>query len=424
MACRYALILPLASLFGAVDGSLIYAIALGFYGLYPVTMSWLWVSLSLFFRRNQEDARFAMDGPFPLVSIVVPCFAEQDTIRETLHALLDLDYPEFEVIVVNDASPDGTVEEVRAFLHDPRVRLLNKVVNEGKAMGLNDALPLCRGEILLFIDGDIIVTREVLRHIVPHFLSARVAAVTGNPRVRNRSSLLQHLQAIEFSSIVSMQRRAQCVIGRVLTVSGAIFAVRRTALYDVGGFSSHMATEDMDLTWRLQMNFWDVRYEPRAVVWMQVPPNLNELWKQRRRWARGLAQSLMRHRSIPFLWKRRRMWPIFYESCLSILWSYTFVLMTTYWIVCRLAGYEPRGASPFPNFWGMMIATTCIVQLLIGAWVDRRYDPDIIWSSPDAVFYPIIYWTLMAIITSLYTPAALFRKAPRVQRWHILRGKG
>ncbi len=409
--------------FQTIDHSIFYAAALQFYGLYPIAMSWLWISLSLFFRRNQEDVQMRMEAPYPLVSILVPCFAEEDTINGTIEALLALDYPNFEIIVVNDCSPDNTVVEVRKFLHDARVRLLNKTVNEGKAMGLNDALPLCRGEILLIIDADIIVSPQLLRNVVPHFQGTRVAAVTGNPRVRNRNSLLQHLQAIEFSSIVSMQRRAQRVLGRILTVSGAVFAVRRTALLDVGGFSPQMATEDMDLAWRLQMKFWDIRYEPRAVVWMQVPLSIRELWKQRRRWAQGLAQALARHREIPFRWKMRRMWPIYYESCASILWSWVFVLMTAFWAACKIAGFSPRGASPFPNFWGMAIATTCIAQLVIGVWVDRRYDPHIMRSTLDAVFYPIIYWMMMAIVTFIYTLPALFRKPPKVQTWRIQRAR-
>lgn len=408
--------------FQAIDHSTLYAVALQFYGFYPIAMSWAWISLSLFFRRGQEKKSLHLDA-FPMVSVLVPCYAEENTIGSTLQALLGMDYPNFEVIVINDNSPDGTLPEIRKFLFDPRLRLIDKMVNEGKAMGLNDALPICRGEILLVIDADIIVSPEILQRMAPHFVGTRLAAVTGNPRVRNRKSLLQHLQAVEFSSIVSMQRRAQRVLGRVLTVSGAVFAVRRTALLDVGGFSADMATEDMDLSWRLQMRFWDVRYEPQAVVWMQVPPNVRELWKQRRRWARGLAQAIARHREIPVSWKLRRMWPIYYESCASILWSCVFVLMTSFWTVCKLSGYSPRGASPFPNFWGMAIATTCIAQLTIGAWVDRRYDPQIMRSVLYSVFYPIVYWIMMAVITFVYTVPALLAKPPKVQTWRIRRAR-
>lgn len=407
--------------FQAIDHTFVYAIVLQFYGTYPIAMSWIWICVSLFFRRSQEQKALELDGDMPSVSILVPCYAEEHTIGSTIEALLALEYPNFEIIIINDNSPDDTVSKARQFLYDPRVRLIDKKVNEGKAMGLNDALPICRSEILLIIDADIIVSPKLLKYMIPHFLGTRVAAVTGNPRVRNRKSLLQHLQAVEFSSIVSMQRRAQRVLGRILTVSGAVFAVRRTALIEAGGFSSDMATEDMDLSWRLQMRFWDIRYEPRAIVWMQVPPNLRELWKQRRRWARGLAQAIARHREIPFRWKLRRMWPIYYESCASILWAFVFILTTAFWATCKLSGYTPVGASPFPNFWGMAIATTCIAQLGIGAWVDRRYDPEIMRSMMYSVFYPIIYWIMMAVITFIYTLPALFRKPPRVQTWQIQR---
>src|SRR5947209_7061305 len=143
--------------------------------------------------------------------------------------------------VLHHGSTDKTAQIVREYTLKGPIRLLRKEVNEGKAMALNDALPICRGEIFLLIDADIAVTPDILLHMVPHFRSGRVAAVTGNPRVANRESLLRTLQAIEFSSIISMQRRAQRIWGRVMTVSGAVFALRRSAILDVGPFLPSMA---------------------------------------------------------------------------------------------------------------------------------------------------------------------------------------
>ena len=405
-----------------IDHTSVYRYSLYFYGLYPVLMACTWVVLSVFFwvRRERRPVE-PFDDLYPFVSVVIAAYNEELAIRATLKALGNLDYPTFEVIVVDDGSTDSTARIVREMLSDDRIRLVLKQTNEGKAMALNDALPLCRGELLLLIDADIIVEPGLLRHLVPHFRSGRVGAVTGNPRVANRDSLLKKLQAIEFSSIISMQRRAQRIWGRVMTVSGAVVAFRRSAILDVGVFEPSMATEDIDMTWRLQMRFWDVRYEPRAVVWMQVPPNLRELWKQRRRWARGLAQVLRRYHRVPLRWSWRRLWPVFYESVVSIAWAYTFVFMTLYWSISRLAGYVPFGASPIPNFWGMLIATACIIQLFTGAWEDREYDPDIRYCLLEAIFYPLIYWMLTSVITSIYTVDALVRKRPQVQRWKIQR---
>jgi biofilm PGA synthesis N-glycosyltransferase PgaC len=411
----------LTQVLSAIDHNVVYRALLVFYGAYPIFMALLWILQSLVFRCRQETTAATDLGQFPLVSVIIPAYCEEETIGRTLNALLVLDYPSYEVIVVNDGSPDRTADIVARYVGRSPVRLLDKQVNEGKAMALNDALPLCRGEILMIMDADIVATPGILRALVPHFLTPRVAAVTGNPRVENREKLLQRLQAIEFSAIISMQRRAQRVWGRVMTVSGAVFALRRSACVEVGLFSPGMATEDIDLTWRLQTKFWDVRYEPKAVVWMQVPPTLREHWKQRRRWALGLAQVLKRHGSVPLRWKLRRLWPVWYESWLSIAWAYTFLLITAYWVLSKLFGYSPYGASPIPNFWGMTIASACLLQLLVGALVDRQYDRRIMRCFGEAIYYPLIYWTLMATITSIYTLEALVRPQPQVQRWKIQR---
>lgn len=413
--------MSLIEVLDAIDDTLFYRIGLVFYGFYPMAMAFVWIVMSAvyFHRRERRSPELAPPDYLPFVSIVIPAFDEEATIGKTLDALLNLDYPDYEVIVVDDGSTDTTADVVTRDLSSGRVRLVQKQINEGKAMALNDALPVCRGEILLFLDSDIVATPSLLRTLVPHFAAPRVGAVTGNPRVANRGSLLRDLQALEFTSIISVQRRAQRIWGRVLTASGAVMAVRKTALVELGGFAPEMATEDIDLTWKLQRRLWDVRYEPAAVVWMQVPPTLTELWKQRRRWARGLAQVLIRHRSLLKSWRERRLWPVFFEAALSILWAYTFLFMSVYWVASHLASYAPLGASPIPNIWGMMIATACLTQLLAGVLMDRRYDPGLGKRFAVAIFYPLIYWMLMSLITSIYTIDAFIRKPPKTQRWKI-----
>lgn len=404
-----------------IDKTLIYRIALIFYGFYPLAMAVVWVVLAAtyFYRRERSPEQLAPTDFHPFVSIILPAYEEEAMIGRTIEFLLELDYPDFEVIVVNDGSTDRTSEVVSHYLSSGKVRLLDKQINEGKAMALNDAVPICRGEILLFLDSDILVTAALLKNMVPHFMGTRVGAVTGNPRVDNRGSLLRDLQALEFTSIISVQRRAQRIWGRVLTASGAVMALRKSALLELGGFSPDMATEDIDVTWRLQRAFWDVRYEPSAVVWMQVPPTLPELWKQRGRWARGLAQVLVRHRTVLTTWTNRRLWPVYYEAAASILWAYVFLAVTAYWVASFAAGHAPMGASPIPNLWGMLIATACLTQLLAGVLMDRRYDRGLLRRFPVAIFYPLVYWMLMSLITAIYTFDGIFRKPPTMQRWRI-----
>jgi biofilm PGA synthesis N-glycosyltransferase PgaC len=273
------------------------------------------------------------------------------------------------------------------------------------------------------MDADAAPDPQILRWMAPHFQSARVAGVTGNPRGHNSETFLAQLQMVEFTSIVSLLRRAQRVWGRILTMSGVVGAFRTSALIDVGLYSPEIATEDIDMTWKLQRAAYDVRYEPRALVWMEVPPTLGRLVYQRRRWARGLAQVLRRYRGVLVSWRARRLWPVYYESMFSILWAYCFVVLTTFWVVSYALGIPPVGVSPIPNAWGMTIGTLCLAQLLTGVFLDSRYDPTVIRYYPVAVTYPIIYWMLMSLITFFATPEGLLRRrrVGSVTQWRTTR---
>jgi biofilm PGA synthesis N-glycosyltransferase PgaC len=395
---------------------------------YPLLAAVVWIVTALWFfgRRerhsNVDEYDDDAQADLPLATVLVPAYNEEVHILETVHACLAIDYADYEVLVVDDGSTDATRRLLEPLAAAGRIRLLAKEVNEGKAMALNDGLVIARGEVCVIVDADARPDPKVLRAMVPHFRSARVAAVTGNPRVVERHSMLTRLQTVEFTAIVSLLRRAQRVWGRLLTVSGVVTAVRVSAVFDVGGFSHDMETEDIDLTWKLQRRFYDVRYEPRAIVWMRVPTTLPGLWRQRSRWARGLAQVLRRH-ALPVAasYRARRMWPTLIEAVCSVLWAYTFVVLATLWMVALFFGVHMAAVSPFPAMWGMVVATMAIVQLSVGSLLDSRYERSILASLGYVVFYPLIYWTLMAIVTVVNTPRALLRPA-QIARWHTVRG--
>jgi len=413
----------------SIDGTIAFQLLLGFVAVYPLLTASIWTVTSLIYtvrREHGDDHGFYAIGneDLPRVTLLVPAYREATTLDGTLSALHQLDYPDYEVLVVDDGSPDATAEIARRHVRrDTRFRLLRKEVNEGKAMAMNDALPLATGEIVVVVDADARLHRLALRYIAAHFVRLpRVGAVTGNPRVANRTTLLAELQTLEFTSIVSVLRRAQVVWGRMLTVSGVISAFRRSALEDVGMFDPTMVTEDIDVTWRLQRRFYDVRYEPRALVDMTVPTTLRALWRQRRRWATGLTQVMRRHHGVLGSWPSRRQWPVLIEAALSITWAHAFTVTLAFWTLSLLAGVPPVGASPFPNGWGMLIATVCLLQLSVGVYLDRRYDRSVTRSLLVAPLYPIVYWALMAVVTVRSTIPALFaRRQDAVARWHTPR---
>ena len=406
----------------------VYWWVLVFFAFYPVMSAIAWVSTAFlfFFLRRERESQRSMPPKlkhYPMVSVLIPAYCEEKVIGETLQSATAIDYPNYEVVVVDDASTDGTRAAVRPFIEAGKVRLIAKQQNEGKAMAMNDAMPCLKGEIVLIMDADASPDPDILRWIVPHFESARVAGVTGNPRVVNRETFLAQLQLVEFTSIVSLLRRAQRIWGRILTMSGVVGAFRKSAIVDVGLFSPEMATEDIDMTWKLQRAAYDVRYEPHALVWMKVPPTLGTLITQRRRWALGLAQVLRRYSGVLLSWRARRLWPVFYESLMSIAWAYCFVALTGFWILSYALRIPPLGVSPIPNWWGMSIGTLCLIQLLTGVFLDSRYDRTVVRYFPVAVAYPIIYWMLMSLITFFATPAGLLRRRRpgSVTQWRTVR---
>jgi biofilm PGA synthesis N-glycosyltransferase PgaC len=409
-----------------IQRNVVYLIALTFFAWYPIFSSVLWVFTSIVFylRREHRDPvpKPSMEYT-PMATVLISAYNEEKHIEETIRGCLEIDYPKMEVVVVDDGSTDGTAKKIIPFAEAGKVRMIRKLTNEGKAMALNDAIRFTNGEIILVIDADSVPDPKILEVMVPHFSSPRVGAVTGNPRVYNRRSLLGKIQAIEFTSIISLQRRGARVWGKLLTMSGVVGAFHREAIMDAGLYSPEMATEDIDLTWKLQLKFYDIHYEPRAVVWMRVPKSLKGLWRQRKRWCTGLAQVLRRHHTSAFTWKTRRLWPVIAESFLSISWAYCFIGLTGLWVISYAAGYPPVGASPIPNWWGMLIGTMCLLQLLTGVILDRKYDKELPWYYLIAIFYPLIYWMMMAIVTALFTPVGYFRRVRRDMptRWEPIR---
>lgn len=357
---------------------------------------------------------------------MVAAHNEQEVIRETVEWLLDLDWPAYEVLVVDDGSTDDTAAAVEPVLEPGRVRLLRKERNEGKAMALNDALPLMRGEIVLMIDADGRPRSDVLRWMIPHFVKVpRVAAVTGNPRVSNTSTLLAKLQAIEFSATVSVLRRAQATWGRLMTFSGICTALRKSAIEEVGRFRPRMATEDIALAWDLQTFFADVRYEPRAVFAMQVPETLAAWWRQRTRWARGLAQVLRINANVWRSWRKRRMWPVWAEGFVSTLWSHLYAAALLFWVVALALGVYGFAGNPIPNFWGLLIASILFLQIGVGLWFDGRYDPGVRRYCLWMPWYPIAYWMLTAAAAVRASFGGLLRDPPGPVTWNLdRRGDG
>ena len=241
-----------------------------------------------------------------------------------------------------------------------------------------------------------------------HFAAdPEVAAVTGNPRIRNRSTLLGRVQVGEFSSIVGMIKRAQQNFGSLFTVSGVITAFRRAAVHQVGYWSPDMLTEDIDITWKLQRAGWKVRFEPNALVWILMPETLRGLWKQRLRWAMGGAQVLRKNLDVVLHSRQSFMWPLLAEMCASVFWSYLLVLLTLLWLASLVlpAGTLPALGSPLvPRGGGLILGATCLLQFAFSKWLDSRYERGLGRYYYWMIWYPFVFWIINIAATVVGLP--------------------
>lgn len=401
---------------------------LGYVFYYPLFMSSLWIMGAIFFYFKNEKPYLKYLIPdlranesWQGASILIPCYNEGQNVRETIHHALNVKYPEFEVIAINDGSKDETLEILISLAEDnPKLKVVNLAENQGKALGLQAGALVAKYEYLICIDGDALIDPYCVHWMVKHFVRyPEVAAVTGNPRIRNRTSLLGKIQVGEFSSIVGMIKRAQRSFGRLFTVSGVITGFRKAAVHEVGYWSPDMLTEDIDITWKLQRNGWDVRFEPRALVWILMPETLKGLWKQRLRWAMGGVQVMLKNFKVLFLPKQTHLWGLMTELILSMLWAYSMVLVFLAWLISFLTHVPylmPSDSPILPDQSSVILIGACLVQFAISKWLDGHYDEGLGKNYFWMIWYPFAYWFLNLLTAVTALPKVLFSKKKRA-RW-------
>lgn len=293
---------------------------------------------SLLWRRYGEVA--------PPIALIVPAYNEAVNIVESVHSMLALEYPNYEVIVVNDGSKDDTLqvlvdafglrpvsrpyeealahEPIRAIYGSPMTERLFVVdkFNGGKADAQNAGINVCRAPVFCVIDGDSILEPDALMRAAQPFIDdpVRVIAVGGTIRVANGSvvesgrvtqvhlprRILPLFQVVEYLRAFLMARLAWSRINTLMLVSGAFGVFRRAEVVTVGGFTKGSMGEDLDLIIKLHRlmidNRRDYRIEfiPEPVCWTEAPDSLAVLSRQRSRWQRGALECFFRYRSMLF----------------------------------------------------------------------------------------------------------------------------
>lgn len=290
-----------------------------------------------------EGAFSSLDVP---ISIVMPAYNESVSIITSVRAMLQLEYPDFELIVVNDGSTDDTLEKLIAEFRllpfpeayrkrleselvetvyrstrNARLRVIDKVNGGSKADAINAAVNACRCPLVCVVDADSVLQTDSLRRAVRPFLEdATTVAVGGTVRIANGCTLrggflekvglpkrfLPLVQVVEYLRAFLFGRMGWSPINGLLIISGAFGVFHKETLVEVGGFNRAAVGEDMELVLRLhrtlkqQRRPYRIAFIPDPVCWTDAPTNLGDLRGQRVRWQHGLGQALFMNRWLFF----------------------------------------------------------------------------------------------------------------------------
>lgn len=254
-------------------------------------------------REKRKDKRFKEDillpeNP-PLVSIIVPAYNEEVNAVSSLKNLLQQDYPNFNIVFVDDGSMDETYKRVcEAFSDNPKLKLFTKA-NGGKASALNYGIQRTEAEFLVCIDADTKLYHNAISIMMRHFFAdkdGKVGSVAGNVKVGNQRNMLTKWQAIEYTTSQNFDRLAYSNINAITVVPGAIGAFRKRAIEDAGGLTTDTLAEDCDLTIRILKAGYVIENENSAVAMTEAPEKLKQFVKQRTRWSFGVMQTFWKHR--------------------------------------------------------------------------------------------------------------------------------
>jgi cellulose synthase/poly-beta-1,6-N-acetylglucosamine synthase-like glycosyltransferase len=304
----------------------------------------LWELIGHVLRVRGESRQWVLGSAVsPSISILAPAYNEEATIAESVTALLALHYANLEVVVINDGSPDRTLEVLRdrfalVPVHTivwrrldtkpvrrlyrskthPNLVVVDKV-NGGKADALNVGLNLATGDLVCVIDADTIVDADALPRLARPFLADAATIATGGMiRVANGSQVsggrvlevkaprnpLAGMQVSEYLRAFLFGRLGWNELGGTLIISGAFGLFHREAMIACGGYTHDTVGEDMELVLKLRRRAYEagqrhrVLFVPDAVAWTEVPETVAVLGRQRDRWHRGLADVLWRHRRL------------------------------------------------------------------------------------------------------------------------------
>lgn len=391
--------------------------------MYPLFMSIFWIVGTLFYSLSHElrlkrrpNKKIDEQG----ISFLIPCYNEEETIKETIENVLQLEFPNKGVIVINDGSSDLTAKVVNELKESLNFIFIDLKENKGKANALNEGIKYATYEFIMGIDADTVINNDAPYYMLDNFRkNPHLAAVTGNPRIRNKSSILGKIQAVEYASMVGSIKRAQSITGKINTISGVFTLFRKSAVIQVNKWDIDMITEDIAISWKFHLSKLNIKYEPRALCWMLVPETVGGLWKQRVRWAQGGQEVLIRDFKRTLKSKNPALYLLLFEQIFSLIWVYLvlFILMLTLINANFFDYYYMEYQFTIVILSALILTFINIIQFTISLIIDSRYEKINVLTIFFLSWYPTIYWIINALVAIIAFPKALKRKKGAFATW-------
>ncbi|NUN06808.1 MAG: poly-beta-1,6 N-acetyl-D-glucosamine synthase [Bdellovibrio sp.] len=377
---------------------------------FVLPLIWIMGAFIFYFKRERKKKAFSAfsDQSF---SILIPCFNEEKTVEATIRSLDIIPAENCEIIAINDGSRDRTQAVLESLaMSRPHMRVVNLVQNRGKAAALTLGALASKYEFILCIDADSELDGNAPRHMLEHFRDEHVAGVTGNPRVKNRGTLVGRLQVGEFSALVGMIKRYHQTLGRLFALSGVLVMFRKSAIESVGYWDTDTVTEDVGISWKLQTSGWALKYEPKATCDVLMPDTLKGLWKQRLRWAQGGFEVVLKHGRSVLRSQDTGLRLILLEYIFSVTWA--FLLPVT--LACALFGKNIHNINI--NYAILLTGVMSLTQFIVGLILQGRYEK----SSGlgfVAIWYPFAYWMINSFVLFVAIPKVLFAPKRQFSSW-------
>ena len=334
----------------------------------------------------------------PFVTVMIPAHNEESVIKDTVQNILSMDYENFEVIVIDDRSSDNTASVIKDL--EQKFEKVTALIREpdafpGKSAVLNDAFKIAKGEAILVFDADATVDPDFLTKLIPHLEPKDVGAVQARKVIRNKNTnLLTRCQNNEYTMDAHFQVGRDSIKGAVeLRGNGEL--IKRQAIEDIGGWNNYTIVDDLDMSTRLHIKGWDVRFCLDAVVYEEGITYIKPLYRQRRRWLEGTIRRYLEYFDQVLFSKKMSL-----RASLDMTAYITQFIMPGWFlmeILIRTFKVVAKDASPHTLYSSIFIG--CVIGFgffLAARYALRRYDYmprlDAMFEALETSIYLLVIW--------------------------------